>query len=383
MSTSGRQFLQGNEAVVEAAIAAGCRFFAGYPITPASEIAEQMAKRMPREKGIFMQMEDELASLSAVIGAAWGGTKAMTATSGPGFSLMQENIGMAAMTETPCVIVDVQRSGPSSGQATRVAQGDLMQAKWGSHGDYELIVIYPNSVQELYDKTIEAFNLSEKYRTPVILLSDEIIAHMRENIVIPEALSLIERKQPKEEDKENFLPWKAEADGIPPMAKFGEGFKVMVENNTHDYTGRTNQTDAALHTELIGRLCSKILDAKKDIVKTESLFMEDADLVIVSCGCVSRSALEAVKIAREKGIKVGYLRLITIWPFADEQLIESAANAKKMIVAEMSTGKLLREVKRVVDPYGVKVSHFPKIGGAYHKPGEILACIEKAVNEDD
>ncbi|RKO67524.1 2-oxoacid:acceptor oxidoreductase subunit alpha [Desulfofundulus salinus] len=383
MRISGRQFLQGNEAVVEAAIAAGCRFFAGYPITPASEIAETMAIRMPQEKGIFIQMEDELASLSAVIGASWAGAKAMTATSGPGFSLMQENIGMAVMTETPCVIVDVQRSGPSSGQATRAAQGDLMQAKWGSHGDYELIVIYPNSVQELYDKTIEAFNLAEKYRTPVILLSDEIIAHMRENIYIPETLDIIERKRPRPEDKEHFLPWKPDDDGIPPMAKFGDGFKVMVENNTHDATGRTNQTDAALHTQLINRLCNKILNAKKDIVKTEGLFLDDAELVVVSCGCVSRSALEAVKMARQKGIKAGYFRLITIWPFADEQLIEVAGATKKMLVAEMNTGKLLREVKRVVDPYGVQVNHLPKIGGAYHTPGEILASIEKAVNENE
>ena len=383
MKLTGKQFLQGNEAVAEAAIAAGCRFFAGYPITPASEIAEVMSKRMPQEMGFFMQMEDELASLSSVIGASWAGAKAMTATSGPGFSLMQENIGMAVMTETPCVIVNVQRSGPSSGQATRVAQGDLLQAKWGSHGDYELIVIYPNSVQELYDKTIEAFNLAEKYRVPVILLSDEIIAHMRENIYIPETVDLIERKKPAVEDKENFLPWKPDAHGIPPMAKFGDGFKVMVENNTHDRTGRTNQTDAALHSELIDRLCRKILDFKKDIIKTESLFLEDSELVVISCGCVSRSALEAVKNARKKGIKAGYLRLITIWPFADEKLIEVAAGNRKMLVVEMNRGKLLREIKRVVDSYGVEVIHLPKIGGAYHKPSEIMAVMEKAVEEND
>ncbi|GAB6152148.1 2-oxoacid:acceptor oxidoreductase subunit alpha [Desulfosporosinus burensis] len=379
MKIKGRQFLQGNEAVVEAALDAGCRYFAGYPITPASEIAEYMAKRMPQQKGIFMQMEDELASMSAIMGASWAGAKGMTASSGPGFSLMQESIGMAVMTETPCVVVDVQRSGPSSGQATRVAQGDIMQAKWGSHGDYEIIVLYPNSVQELYDKTIEAFNLSEKYRTPVILLSDEIIAHMRENIDIPETVEIINRKTPRPEDKENFLPWKPDADGIPPMAKFGDGYKIMVENNTHDYSGKTNQTDAKLHTELIYRLSNKILDNKQDIIKTEDLFLEDADLVVISCGCVSRSALEAVRIARGKGLEVGYLRLITIWPFADEQIAKAALTTKKMLVAEMNTGKLLREVKRVVDPYEVEVSHLPKIGGDYHTPGDILASIEKAV----
>lgn len=376
---SGRQFLQGNEAVVEAALDAGCRYFAGYPITPASEISEHMAKRMPQQKGIFMQLEDELASMSAIMGASWAGAKAMTASSGPGFSLMQESIGMAVMTETPCVVVDVQRSGPSSGQATRVAQGDLMQAKWGSHGDYEIIALYPNSVQELYDKTIEAFNLAEKYRTPVILLSDEIIAHMRENIEIPETVELINRKTPRPEDKGNFLPWKPDLDGIPPMAKFGDGYKVMVENNTHDYSGKTNQTDAKLHTKLINRLSHKILDNKDDIIKTEGLFLEDADLVVISCGCVSRSTLEAVKIAREKGLRVGYLRLITIWPFADEHIAKVTSITKKILVAEMNTGQLLREVKRVVDPYGVEVSHLPKIGGDYHTPGDILASIEKAV----
>lgn len=379
MKLNGRQFLQGNEAVAEAALAAGCRFFAGYPITPASEISEVMASRMPQEEGVFLQMEDELASISAVFGASWAGTKAMTATSGPGFSLMQEGIGMLVMTETPCVIVDVQRSGPSSGQATRVAQGDLMQAKWGSHGDYEIIVIYPNSVQELYDKTIEAFNLSEKYRTPVILLSDEIIAHMRENVVIPQSAKLIERKNPKEEDKKNFLPWKADSDGISPMAKFGDGFKLMVENNTHDERGRTNQTDAALHTMLIERLTNKIISHKDDIIKTESLFLDDCDLVVVSCGCVSRAVLEAINIARNNGIKSGYFRLITIWPFPDEQLAAIAARTNNILVAEMNTGKLIREVKRVVDPYGVKVSHLAKIGGNYHNVEEILEAIEKVV----
>lgn len=379
MKPNGRVFLQGNEAVAEAAIAAGCRFFAGYPITPASEIAEVMASRLPQEEGVFLQMEDELASISAVFGAAWAGTKAMTATSGPGFSLMQENIGMLVMTETPAVIVDVQRSGPSSGQATRAAQGDIMQAKWGSHGDYEIIVLYPNSVQELYDKTVEAFNLAEKYRTPVILLSDEVIAHMRENVTIPEKLALVQRKRPREDQKRGFLPWKADDDGIPPMASFGEGFKVMVENNTHDERGRTNQTDAALHTQLITRLGGKILNNKKDIVVCESLYLDDCDLVVVSCGCVSRSAQEAVMMARKSGLKVGYFRLITLWPFPDEQLAAIAAGTKKMLVAEMNTGKLLREVKRVVDPYQVQVSHLAKIGGDYHKPGEILTAIEKAV----
>jgi len=254
-----------------------------------------------------------------------------------------------------------------------------MQAKWGSHGDYEIIAIYPNSVQELYDKTIEAFNLSEEYRTPVILLSDEIIAHMRENVTISETTKIIDRKTPKPEDKGNFLPWKPDADGIPPMARFGDGYKVMVENNTHDYSGKTNQTDAKLHTELINRLSHKILDNKEDIVKTEGLFLEDADLVVISCGCVSRSALEAVKIAREKGLKVGYLRLITIWPFADKHIAKVAATTQKMLVSEMNTGKLLGEVKRVVDPYGVEVSHLAKIGGDYPTPGDILASIEKAV----
>lgn len=373
------KFWQGSEAIVEGAIAAGCRFFAGYPITPASEIAEYMAKRLPEVGGIFMQMEDEMASVGAIIGASWAGAKAMTATSGPGFSLMQENIGLAIMTETPCVIVNVQRSGPSSGQATRPAQGDLLQARWGSHGDYEIIVLYPASVEEMFRLTIKAFNLAERFRSPVIILSDEILAHMRERIVVAEEIHVENRKRPFVEPSK-FLPWRAEEDGVPPMAELGSGYRIMVETNTHDEMGRTNQTDALLHDRLIRRLCDKIAKHRQEITEIEEYGIEGAEIGVISCGSVARAAIAAVKQAQMQGLKVGHIRLISIWPFPDQELAKLIRNMRAIVVPEMNLGKLVREIGRVNEGRA-KIFHLPKIGGSYHRPVEILDMIYKAVKE--
>src|SRR3989304_4005114 len=277
----GKYFWQGNEACVEAAIIAGCRFFAGYPITPANEITEHMAERLPQVGGIFIQMEDELASIGAVVGASWTGTKAMTAPSGPGFSLMQETIGYAFMSETPCVIVDVQRAGPSTGQATKCGQGDIMQARWGPHGDYASIVLAPNSVQELFDLTVRAFNLAEIFRTPVIVLSDEVISHMHESLVVPppEQIEVVNRKKPSEDDTKFFM-----LEEVAPMPSVGEGFNVAVTGSTHDETGRRFTADAAVHQRLVKTLVGKILNNADKIVDYETYNIENCDVGVVSFG---------------------------------------------------------------------------------------------------
>ncbi len=294
--TSGTHFWQGNEACAEGAIAAGCRFYAGYPITPASEIFEHMAVRLPQVGGIEVQMEDEMASLGAVIGASWAGAKAMTATSGPGFSLMQEMIGYAFMTETPCVVVDVQRAGPCTGQATKVGQGDVMQARWGIHGDYAAVALAPNSVQELFDLTVRAFNLAETYRTPVILLSDEIVSHMLESLVVPEEeqIEVVNRRKPKPGDSKFFgLP------DVAPMPSVGEGFSVAVTGSTHDETGRRFTADQAVHQRLVKALTGKIMNNADKIIDVEAYSVDDCDVGVVSFGCTSRAVYETVELAKQ------------------------------------------------------------------------------------
>ena len=340
-------FVQGNEACALGALAAGCRFFAGYPITPSTEIAEIMSKKLPTVGGHFVQMEDEISAIGAIIGASWGGQKVVTATSGPGISLMQENIGYATMTETPIVIINMQRGSPSTGQPTRSAQADMMQTRWGSHGDYETISLAPSSVQECFDYTVKAFNLAEKYRCPVFVMADEIVGHMREKITVPEKVEIIPRTMPEKTD-DTYLPYNAKSAQTTPMPSFGEGFNIHVTGLTHDERGYPNTDDADVHTQLVTRLCDKILKNRNEISQIESEYMEDADTVVLSYGIPSRSALTAVKQARERDLKVGYIKLGVVWPFPEEQLLKLTQNAKRIIVPELNLGQVYLEVDRVL-----------------------------------
>lgn len=367
-------FVQGNEACAKGAIKAGCRFFAGYPITPSTEVAENLAKYLPTVGGSFVQMEDEIASAGAIIGGSWGGSKSMTATSGPGFSLMQENIGYAFITETPIVIVNVQRGSPSTGQPTMAAQADMMQARWGSHGDYEPIALAPSSVQEFFDFTIKAFNLSEEYRTPVFVMADEVIGHMREKIVIEDDIEIVPRTMPNKE--ENYLPFKNVENGTNPMPSFGEGFNIHVTGLTHDERGYPDTNSPETHTELVQRLCDKILNNKDKICSVVSEGCEDADIVVVSYGAPVRSVITAVKKAQEEGKKVGYIKIDTPWPFPDEQIAELVGDASDVIVVEMNLGQMYYEVDRVLDSK-VNTHLIGIIGGLLPTPDEILSKIEE------
>lgn len=371
---SGQHFMNGDVACAEGAIAVGCRFFAGYPITPATEIAERMARRLPQVSGVYIQMEDELASIAAVLGASNTGTKAMTATSGPGFSLMMENIGLAVMTETPCVIVDIMRGGPSTGQPTMPGQQDVMQARWGSHGDYEIIALTPSSVQEMFDLTIEAFNLSETYRVPTFLLADEIIGHMWERVNIPSAKSIkvVNRKKPVTLPSE-YGPFKPDEDLVPPMACFGEGYRFHATGLTHDEYGRPKTDSAEVQQDLVQRLCEKIRRNSDKIVKVDRVLLEDAEVAVVAYGIASRAALSAVRKARAQGIKAGLLRLVTVWPFPDKQVEEVAQKVKALVVPEMNYGQIVREVRRVAKE--TPVIFLSKLGEEPHKPLEILDAL--------
>ena len=367
-------FIQGNEACAKGALKAGCRFFAGYPITPSTEVAETLARELPKVGGSFVQMEDEIASAGAIIGGSWGGTKSMTATSGPGISLMQENIGYAFITETPIVIVDVQRGSPSTGQPTMAAQGDMMQARWGSHGDYEPIALSPSSVQEFFDFTIKAFNLAEPYRTPVFVMADEVIGHMREKITVEDDIEIVARQMP--EDKDNYLPFKNVENGTNPMPAFGQGFNIHVTGLTHDERGYPDTNDPETHHELVQRLCDKILNNKDKICSVQSEECGDADIIIVSYGAPVRSAIEAVQKARADGKKVGYIKLDTPWPFPEEQLKDLASNASDVFVVEMNLGQMYYEVERVLGS-NANVHLIGKIGGLMPTPDEILSEINK------
>jgi len=371
----GTYFWQGNEACAEAAIVAGCRFFAGYPITPATEIAEHLSKRLPQVGGIAIQMEDELASAGSVVGASWTGNKAMTATSGPGFSLMQETIGYAFITETPCVIVDVQRLGPSTGQATKCGQGDVMQTRWGTHGDYSAIALSPNSVQEMFELTIKAFNLSEKYRTPVILLADEIIAHMREQVTIPpiENIEITNRKKPKPDEKAFFG-----LDEIPPMPAVGEGFNVVVTGSTHNEYGIRHTADPLAHRRLVERINNKIQKNVDEIAQVETHNIDNCQIGIVSFGCTSRAVYEAVETAETKGLKVGHVRLKTIWPFSEKAIKQLSKTAKKIIVPEMNLKQTFYEVERIAK-CSAEIIPLNKIGGGeLITPEEIFEKISES-----
>ncbi|HHY76959.1 MAG TPA: 2-oxoacid:acceptor oxidoreductase subunit alpha [Clostridiales bacterium] len=375
---SKARLMQGNEACVEGAIAAGMRFFAGYPITPSTEIAEFSAEKLPLVGGRFIQMEDEIASMAAIIGASLAGVKSMTATSGPGFSLKQENIGYAALAEVPCVIVDVQRSGPSTGLPTSPAQGDIMQARWGTHGDHPIIALTPSSVRETFDLTIKAFNLSEKYRVPVILLMDEIIGHMRERVELPDIseIEIINRKKPAV-SREEYLPYKADDDLIPPMACYGEGYRFHVTGLAHDETGFPTN-NPAVADKLYRRIVDKIEFHKDEIVEWEEQNTDDADIIIISVGGVARAADTAMKQLREKGIKVGTYRPITVWPFPDKRLVELADRVKAFVVAEMNLGQMVLEVERIIKDKA-KLIKVNKVNGEAIYPEEIMEKIEEVL----
>ncbi|MFQ6123679.1 MAG: 2-oxoacid:acceptor oxidoreductase subunit alpha [Candidatus Heimdallarchaeota archaeon] len=376
---TGKHFWPGNIAIAEGCIAAGCMFFGGYPITPSSEIAEHMARRLPEVGGTFVQFEDELGSIVAVLGGAWSGCRSMTATSGPGISLMMETIGLAAMTETPCVIVNAQRGGPSTGLPTLVGQQDIMQARYGSHGDYEIIALSPNSVQEAFELSIEAFNLADKYRTPVIILTDESVGHLTEGIEVPpaEAIQIIERKKPPfAPGTRRYLPYEVtDEDLVPPMAHAGEGYKIQTTGLTHDERGYPVIT-AEAQEKLVRRICEKIKRNTKNIIKYEMTEGEDAEILVISFGIASRAAKRAVKQARKEGIKAGLLRLITIWPFPEELIRNLASNIKDFIVVEINYGQLVKEVERCVAGQA-RVQLSSRLGGAIHTPDEILEKIQE------
>ncbi|WP_461864044.1 2-oxoacid:acceptor oxidoreductase subunit alpha [Thermococcus sp.] len=373
-------FIQGDEAIARAAILAGCRFYAGYPITPASEIFEAMALYMPLVDGVSIQMEDEIGSIATIIGASWAGAKAMTATSGPGFSLMQENLGYAVMTETPIVVVDVQRGGPSTGQPTLGAQGDVMQSIWGTHGDHSLIVLTPATVQEAFDMTIKAFNLAEKYRTPVVLLTDAEIAHMRERVYTPnpEDIEIIYRKLPANKEEARYPFGDIHGDMIPPMPVFGKGYRTYVTGLTHDEKGRPKTVDAEVHERLIRRIIDKLEKNKEDIVTYETFDLEDAEIAIISYGIVARSAIRAVRLLRREGIKAGLLKLNTIWPFDFDMIGNIAEQVRKIYVPEMNLGQLYHLVREGADGKA-EVELIPKIGGEIHTPMDIIERIKRGV----
>jgi 2-oxoglutarate ferredoxin oxidoreductase subunit alpha len=368
--------LQGNEALAEGALAAGCRFFAGYPITPASEIAEHMALKLPALGGSFIQMEDEIASMGAVIGASLAGVKAMTATSGPGFSLMQENIGYACMAETPCVIVDVMRGGPSTGLPTLASQGDVMQARWGTHGDHPVIVLAVSSVRDCFEIAVFAFNLSEKYRVPVIILSDEIVAHTRETFVLPspDEIEVFDRVTPTV-PPEWYLPYEDTGTGVPPMAAFGDGYRHHVTGLTHDERGfptqRSDEIDAFMR-----RLFRKITQGFHEIQRVETFMMDDAEIAVIAYGSVARSSRRAVIEAREHGVKAGLLQLVTLFPFPRRYVEKVLNQCRAVLVPEMNIGQISREVKRV-RINGSRVETLNRVDGRLITPREISDCLIK------
>ncbi|MGD9950605.1 MAG: 2-oxoacid:acceptor oxidoreductase subunit alpha [Desulfobulbus sp.] len=373
---TGEHYITGDVACAEGAIAAGCKFFGAYPITPATEIAEHMAERLPDIGGTFIQMEDEIAAIASILGAAWTGVKSMTATSGPGFSLMMENLGLGVCTETPCVIVNVQRTGPSTGLPTQTGQGDMMQARWGSHGDYELIALAPTSPQDCFYQTIRAFNLSEKYRVPVLIMADEIVGHMSEKVVIPEAskIHLVDRPKPSGR-KDRFRLYEAGPNGVAPMPAIGDGYNIHVTGLTHDERGYPAMTVEA-QEQMMTRIKGKIRNNLDDIIETESYRMEDAEIVIVSYGISVRTGLSAVDQARAMGYKVGLLRLITVWPFPEAMIRDIAGRVKGFITVEINLGQVHYEVERCAGGKA-KAILVGSAGGKIIHPEKVLARIQE------
>lgn len=374
---TGTHFIDGDHAACEGALAAGCRFVAGYPITPSTEVVERFAQRIPLVGGVFIQMEDEIASSIAIQGAAWAGKKVMTVTSGPGLSLMMEHIGLAAITETPCVFVDVQRGGPSTGLPTLPAQADMMQIKWGSHGDYEIIALSPNSPQECFDLMITAFNLAEEYRVPVFFMMDEVVGHMTEKVVIPQAseIEITERRWTKKKPGE-YRPYDTNGDMVPEMVKVGDGYNIHITGLTHDERGYPAMNPAA-QEKLLTRLLNKIrLNAHK-IVDVREDWTDDADVVVVSFGITSRIAAAAVDEAREHGVKVGHMRMVITWPFPAARIKHLAERVKVFIVPELNMGQMVQEVERAVGGKARVVS-IPHAGGTVHEPDVIVKKIMEA-----
>jgi 2-oxoglutarate ferredoxin oxidoreductase subunit alpha len=375
---TGSHFLDGDHACSEGAIAAGCRFVAGYPITPSTEVVERIASRFPYVGGMFIQMEDEIASSIAIQGGVWGGKKAMTVTSGPGFSLMMEHIGLAAMTETPCVFVDVQRAGPSTGLPTQPAQGDMMQARWGSHGDYAIIALSPNSPQECFDLTIKAFNLSEQYRVPVMFMMDECVGHMTERVVIPPAEQIeITPRRFYEGEKSAYLPFKANADLVPDLVKAGDGYNIHVTGLTHDERGYPSMT-VPTQEALIPRLINKIKHNADKIIEYVEDQVEGAEVVVVTYGITSRTSIPAIEQARKEGIKVGHLRLVVVWPFPEQKIRDLAAKVKAFVVPELNLGQIVYEVERCAGGKAT-VDLVGHAGGTVHNPRDIYNTIKKSV----
>lgn len=374
---TGSHYLDGDYALAEGALAAGCRFFAGYPITPSTETAERFSERIPSVGGVFIQMEDELASISALIGAVWGGKKVMTVTSGPGFSLMMENIGLACMMETPLVIANVQRGGPSTGLPTLTGQQDMMQARWGSHGDYEIIALSPDSPQECFDLTIEAFNLSETFRVPTFVMTDECVGHMHEKVVIPPAdkIELVERKWYKG-PKDKYLPYKLDKDQIPFMIKAGDDYRFHTTGLTHDERGYP-VINAECQDVCVRHLVDKITTNADKIIRTEEEEIDTAEIIVISYGITSRVTTKAVQQARKAGIKVGTIRLITVWPFPEKRIKELAKKVKAFVVPEINYGQIVLEVERCAGGQAPAIL-VPHCGGGVHDPDDIFSAIKEA-----
>jgi len=371
---TGEHFIHGDAACAEGGLAAGCRFFAGYPITPATEIAERMARRLPEVGGVYIQMEDEIGSMAAILGASWGGVKSMTSTSGPGFSLMMENIGLGMMTETPCVVVDVQRAGPSTGLPTLVGQADMMQARWGSHGDYGCIALAPASPQECFDLTAHAFNLAEIYRQPVFVMTDEVVGHMTEKVVIPpkDKLKIVERPKPAVA-RANYLPFDSSGPLPAPMAVAGQGYHVHVTGLTHDERGYPVITDVVQERN-IRHIVDKIRKNAEKIIQVEMIDLADAEVVVVAYGCTSRAARQAIENLRKRGLKAGLLRLVTVWPFPSDLIRRLAEQAHTFIVPEINYGQVVYEVDRSTKGKA-KVVLMALMGGSMHTPTEIEAAV--------
>jgi 2-oxoglutarate/2-oxoacid ferredoxin oxidoreductase subunit alpha len=371
---TGAHYLDGDHACAEGAIAAGCRFIAGYPITPSTEVAERLAERFPKIGGTFIQMEDEIASIAAVLGAVWAGARAMTVTSGPGFSLMMENLGLGVMTETPMVLVNVQRGGPSTGLPTLTGQQDMMQARWGSHGDYEIIALSPSSPQECFDLAVTCFNLSETYRVPVLFMMDECVGHMTEKVVIPEAdqIKVLPRRWYRGE-KAAYLPYKPDADLVPPMVRAGDDYRFHITGLTHDARGYPI-INAETQQVCVSRLSDKIRQNADDIMIVKEEQVEGADVVVVAYGISSRVATKAIADARRKGIKVGLLRLITVWPFPEKKIRELASKVKCLVMPELNLGQMYREMERAAGGR-CKTTLVPHCGGWVHDPNDILKAI--------
>lgn len=375
---TGEYYLDGNHASAEGGIAAGCKFFAGYPITPSTEIAERISQRFPKVGGIFIQMEDEMASMNAILGASWGGVKSMTCTSGPGFSLMMENFGLGIMLETPCVLVNVQRGGPSTGLPTLPGQADMMQARWGSHGDYEVIALCPDSPQESFELTIHAFNLSERYRIPVFVMTDECVGHMTEKVIIPgaEEIDLVVRRY-TDKPPEEYWPYIPEKDLVPLMPPVGKGYKFHITGLTHDYRGYP-VINAEVQEKCVRRLMDKIIKNAKDIIWIEEKDIEGAEVVLLSYGITSRVVQPAIAKAKKEGIKVGQIRLVTVWPFPEERVRELASKIGAYVMVEMNYGQVYYEVERCAAGK-CKTVLVPHAGGTVHNPEDVYVAIKEAV----